>query len=128
MSKEAMPLAPRLRYELERHGHNPLLFFLKCLDADDARLPELSRDEIRDCEWFILGDRPNAFSPVEAWSRACQETELGPPLEKGGRASVGTARFLTGAAPRTDEPPQGGVDRSLRKGMVGILPLTAAVC
>jgi len=25
--------------ELERHGHYPLLFFLKCLDADDARLP-----------------------------------------------------------------------------------------
>ena len=72
MSKEAMPLAPRLRYELERHGHNPLLFFLKCLDADDARLPELSRDEIRACEWFILCDRPNVFSPVDSWSRARQ--------------------------------------------------------
>jgi hypothetical protein len=37
----------RIRNELERHGHNPLLFFLKCLEADDARVPELIRDEIK---------------------------------------------------------------------------------
>ena len=29
----------QVRNELERRGHNPLLFFLKCLDADDARPP-----------------------------------------------------------------------------------------
>jgi hypothetical protein len=28
-----------IRNELERRGHNPLLFFLKCLSDDDARLP-----------------------------------------------------------------------------------------
>lgn len=30
----------RIRNELERRGHNPLLFFLKYLEDDDARLPE----------------------------------------------------------------------------------------
>ena len=37
----------RIRNKLERRGHNPLLFFLKCLEADDVRLPELIRDEIK---------------------------------------------------------------------------------
>ena len=37
----------RICNELERRGHNPLLFFLKCLEADDARLPGLIRDEIK---------------------------------------------------------------------------------
>lgn len=49
-----------IRNELERRGHNPLLFFLKCLDADDARLPELSRDEIKVRERFILCNSPSA--------------------------------------------------------------------
>ena len=34
--------------------HFPLLFFLKCLDADDARRPEFIRDEIKACEWVSL--------------------------------------------------------------------------
>ena len=44
----------RIRNELERRGHNPLLFFLKCLEADDARLPELIRDEIKARTFFVL--------------------------------------------------------------------------
>ena len=31
-----------IRNELERRGHNPLLFFLKCMDDDGALLPEPS--------------------------------------------------------------------------------------
>ena len=34
-----------IRNELERRGHHPLLFFLKCLQADDARLEERMNDE-----------------------------------------------------------------------------------
>ncbi|MCB2231732.1 toll/interleukin-1 receptor domain-containing protein [bacterium] len=50
----------QIRNELEKLGHNPLLFFLKCLSSDDARLPQLIRDEIEAREWFILCDSPNA--------------------------------------------------------------------
>ena len=42
----------RRRIEVQ-HGH-PLLFFLKCLEADDARLPELIRDEIKARTFFVL--------------------------------------------------------------------------
>jgi len=44
----------RIRNELERRGHNPLLFFLKCLEADDARLPELIRDGIKARTFLVL--------------------------------------------------------------------------
>lgn len=44
----------RARNELERCGHNPLRFFLKCLEADAARLPALICEEIHAREWFIL--------------------------------------------------------------------------
>ncbi len=50
----------KIRNYLEDRGHNPLLFFLKCLDDDDARLPKLIRDEIRSRNWFVLCDSPNA--------------------------------------------------------------------
>lgn len=49
-----------IRNYLEQRGHNPLLFFLKCLNDDDARLPELIRDEIKERNWFVLCDSPNA--------------------------------------------------------------------
>ena len=49
-----------IRNYLEQRGHNPLLFFLKCLNDDDARLPELIRDEIKERDWFVLCDSPNA--------------------------------------------------------------------
>ena len=54
-----------IRNELERRGHNPLLFFLKCLEDDDARLPELTREEIQARAWFILCDSLNAKSLAE---------------------------------------------------------------
>src|SRR5262249_3730442 len=49
-----------IRNELERRGHKPLMFFLKCLESDDARLPELLKAEITARSWFILCDSPNA--------------------------------------------------------------------
>jgi hypothetical protein len=49
----------RIRDALETKGHNPLLFFLKCLD-DEAELDDLIRREIEARTWFILCDSPNA--------------------------------------------------------------------
>jgi hypothetical protein len=49
-----------IRNYLETRGHNPLLFFLKCLNDDDARLPELIREEIKARNFFVLCDSPNA--------------------------------------------------------------------
>lgn len=49
-----------VRNELERRGHKPLMFFLKCLESGDARLPELLREEIAARHWFVLCDSPNA--------------------------------------------------------------------
>lgn len=62
----------QIRNELEKRGHNPLLFFLKCFEDVDARLPELIRDEIKAREWFILCDSPNARA--SRWVQ--QEVEL----------------------------------------------------
>ncbi len=36
----------RIRNEAERRGHKPLRFFCKCLETDDARLPEFIREEL----------------------------------------------------------------------------------
>jgi hypothetical protein len=49
----------RVRDALEAMGHNPLLFFLKCLD-DDSELDDLIRREINAREIFLLCDSPNA--------------------------------------------------------------------
>jgi hypothetical protein len=62
----------QIRNELEKRGHNPLLFYLKCLSNDDARLPQLIRDEIKAREWFILCESPNAKK--SGWVQ--QEVEL----------------------------------------------------
>ena len=32
--------------EFERRRHNPLVFLVKCLEDDDARLPELAHEEL----------------------------------------------------------------------------------
>ena len=48
-----------IRNALEEKGHNPLLFFLKCMD-DDSSLDDLIRREIEARTWFILCDSPNA--------------------------------------------------------------------
>lgn len=51
----------RIRNALEARGHNPLIFFLKCLDdADAAELDDLIRREIEARHWFILCQSPNA--------------------------------------------------------------------
>jgi len=49
-----------IRNELEKRGHKPIMFYLKCLENDDAMLPDLLRREIAAREWFILCDSPNA--------------------------------------------------------------------
>lgn len=48
-----------LRNNLEKDGHHPLMFFLKCLD-DDAEIDALIEREIEARSWFILCDSPNA--------------------------------------------------------------------
>ena len=48
-----------IRNEFEKRGHNPLLFFLKCLD-DESELDNLIKREISERNWFILCDSPNA--------------------------------------------------------------------
>ena len=54
-----------IRNELERKGHNPLIFFLKCLEDDDSELPDLLRREIKARTWFILCD--SARSRASRW-------------------------------------------------------------
>lgn len=49
----------RVRNALEERGHNPLLFFLKCL-GDDSEVDALIRREIEARTHFILCDSPNA--------------------------------------------------------------------
>jgi hypothetical protein len=49
-----------IRNELEKRGHKPIMFYLKCLEGDNAMLPDLLRREIAAREWFILCDSPNA--------------------------------------------------------------------
>jgi hypothetical protein len=48
-----------IRNEFEKRGHNPLLFFLKCLD-DESELDNLIKREIKERNWFILYDSSNA--------------------------------------------------------------------
>ena len=50
----------KIRDYLEQQGGNPLLFYLKCLNDDDLRLPELISEEIKARDWFVLCDSPNA--------------------------------------------------------------------
>jgi hypothetical protein len=49
----------RIRDAFETRGHNPLMFFLRCLD-DDSELDDLIRREIEARTWFVLADSPNA--------------------------------------------------------------------
>lgn len=49
-----------IRNELEKRGHKPIMFYLKCLENDNAMLPDLLRRDIAAREWFILCDSPNA--------------------------------------------------------------------
>jgi hypothetical protein len=51
----------RVRNALEAKGHQPLLFFLKCLD-DNAEIDSLLRREIEARQFFLLCDSPNARS------------------------------------------------------------------
>jgi len=53
------------------HGHNPLLFFLKCL-SDHSELDDLIRREIEAAKFFLLCDSPN--SQASRWVQ--HEVEL----------------------------------------------------
>jgi hypothetical protein len=48
-----------VRDELERNGHNPLLFFLKCINDHDE-LDDLITREIEARNFFLFCDSPNA--------------------------------------------------------------------
>ena len=61
-----------IRNELEKRGHKPIMFYLKCLENDNALLPDLLRREIAAREWFILCDSPNARNS----QYVCDEVEL----------------------------------------------------
>jgi hypothetical protein len=59
-SNEDMKKVREIRDLLEREGHRPLLFYLRCLENKDARLPSLLRDEIEARRWFVLCDSDNS--------------------------------------------------------------------
>jgi len=61
-SNKDMKKVREIRDLLEREGHKPLLFYLKCLDQRDARLPQLIKDEIEARTWFVLCESDNARS------------------------------------------------------------------
>jgi hypothetical protein len=61
-----------VRDALEKEGHNPILFFLKCLTAGDPRLPQLIKDEIAARTWFVLCRSAN--SQHASWVR--EEVEI----------------------------------------------------
>ncbi len=48
-----------IRNEFEKLGHNPLMFFLKCLN-DESELDDLIKREIIERNWFILCDSSSA--------------------------------------------------------------------
>jgi len=74
----------RIRNELERRGHNPFLFLLVCLEADDARLPDIIRDEIKARTFFILCN--TRASRRSKWVK--QEIELVKPVTEQPRKTV----------------------------------------
>ena len=74
----------RIRNELERRRHNPLLFFLKCLEADDARRPDIIRDEIKTRTFFVLCNA--RASRRSKWVK--QEIELVKQVTNAGLAAV----------------------------------------
>lgn len=55
----------QIRNYLEKHGANPLLFYLKCLDDEDARLPQLIQDEILSRNFFVLCD--SEYARISKW-------------------------------------------------------------
>jgi len=59
-SHKDIKMVRQVRNELERHGHQPLMFYLKCLEDDQAQLPYLLRKEIEARTWFVLCDSPNS--------------------------------------------------------------------
>jgi hypothetical protein len=60
----------QVRDALEKMGHNPLLFFLKCL-GDDDEVDDLVRREIEARRFFLLCDSPNAGT--SRWVQAERE-------------------------------------------------------
>ncbi|MCH7229102.1 toll/interleukin-1 receptor domain-containing protein [Haloferula sp. A504] len=70
-----------IRNYLEKKGASPLLFFLKCLSDDDARLPELIADEIKARNFFVLCESPNAKASKYVHEEVALVESLGKPRE-----------------------------------------------
>lgn len=70
-SRKDVPSVRRIRDQLEGLGHDPILFFLKCLDESDE-LHDLICREIRAREWFIVCESLN--SRASTW--VSREMEL----------------------------------------------------
>lgn len=49
-----------VRNELEKLGHNPLLFYLKSMEDDSEQLPDLIKKEIHARNWFVLCESENS--------------------------------------------------------------------
>lgn len=49
-----------VRNELENLGHNPLLFYLKCMEEESGQLPNLIKREIQARNWFVLCESENS--------------------------------------------------------------------
>ena len=115
-----------IRNYLEMKGANPLLFFLKCLSDDDARLPELITDEIKARNFFVLCDSPNAkaskYVPeevalVESLGKPRESIDLSSPLDpqfhKLDRLLKRATVFLSYA--RQDEAPAARIRHALER-------------
>ncbi len=73
-----------IRNELESLGHNPVLFYLKCMEdteSDDELLWKLIEREIRAREWFLICDSPDAQSSKSVM----REMNLVKSMEKEGK-------------------------------------------
>jgi len=120
-----------IRNELERRGHKPIMFYLKCLEDDDADLPDLLRREIEARTWFILCDSPN--SRASRWvqrekeivkslkGKVYREVDiaegLGPDLDKVVEIAKRATVFLSYA--RTDAHQARQIAAALRAGLSG---------
>ena len=116
-----------IRNELERRGHNPVLFFLKCMEtteADDRLLWQLIEREIKAREWFILCDSPNARNSAAVWremelvksmareGKVVETIDLGRDLETAPEIRNELERRGTFGVPRSRGPAGRGVFES----------------
>jgi hypothetical protein len=114
-----------VRDELERMGHYPLLFFLKCINADDE-LDVLIKREIEARNFFLLCDSPSARAsawvqreveyiqslPNRVWRRVDLEADAVAQLRTIRELSENATVFLSYA--RADSPVVAPLQQALR--------------